>query len=559
MKRILSGICIFAFIAGFVTNGLASEVNIPQSQKEQSLKTIAVIGSSVAAGWVTNFESKHDMKNGWGYRLGRHLLPGGYKVVNISRPGDKTDAVLKRMDKDLIPLAAEFAVIGLSLENEGIRGTLGMEPEAVFEKYKDNMFKIIEKCKANNIKPVVGLCYPCDRYREQDYAYIKRMNLLLNSLDVPSINFLGALDEGSGHFPEGFTYDEDHPDNRGHEEMYYAVVPSLFAALEKGKAIPQMFASEDFVTIERTAHSSPLSFIPEDVIHSFAEGFKFRLAFGGAIADILSGDHFSAVEVTSDGRLKYGSSQGGDLFSNTKVTDTEWHSLVVSHRYLQGDTLFFLDGRFIGKVMEQLEPRRFILGGAGGGAEMKPPKKADYKDWFIFRAALNPDEVSALYEGKTLQASLEVYTPLNAVEFKKGETVKNLAQSLARIIAYPTGDENELALIEEKIQAAGQARNNELVVIEKQPIAVNPEIYDAYIGEYEIAPGDAIMISKEDDRLFFIDRGQKMELLPESETIYFIKYPLMDIGVTFVKDDRNAIVQLVFQVGERKVEAKRIK
>jgi hypothetical protein len=145
------------------------------------------------------------------------------------------------------------------------------------------------------------------------------------------------------------------------------------------------------------------------------------------------------------------------------------------------------------------------------------------------------------------------------VEFKKGETVKNLAQSLARIIAYPTGDENELALIEEKIQAAGQARNNELVVIEKQPIAVNPEIYDAYIGEYEIAPGDAIMISKEDDRLFFIDRGQKMELLPESETIYFIKYPLMDIGVTFVKDDRNAIVQLVFQVGERKVEAKRIK
>ncbi|MBN1224310.1 MAG: DUF3471 domain-containing protein [Candidatus Aminicenantes bacterium] len=559
MKRVFVVLCLFVFLAAFAAEDFAAKWNSPQSQEEQSLKTIAVIGSSVAAGWVTNFESRHDMKNGWAYRLGRHLLPGGYKVVNISTPGDNTDAVLKRIDKDLIPLSAEFAVIGLSLENEGIRGILGTEPEAVFEKYKDNMLKIIEKCRTNNIRPVVGLCYPCDRFQDKDYDYIKRMNLLLNSLDVPSINFLGALDDGSGHFPKGFTYDEDHPDNRGHEEMYYAVGPSLFAALEKGKAIPQMFASEDFVTIERTAHSSPLSFIPEDVIHSFAEGFKFRLSSEGATACILSGDHFSVVEVTADGRLKYGSSKGGDLFSKTKVTDTEWHSLVVSHRYLQGDTLFFLDGRFIGKVMEQLEPRRFILGGAGEGAEMKSPKKADYKDWFIYRAALNPDEVSALYEGKTLQASLEVYAPLNAVEFKKGETVKNLAQSLARIIAYPTFGENELALIEEKIQAAGQARKNELVVIEKQSVAVDPKIYDAYIGEYEIAPGDAIRISKEDDRLFFVDRGQKMELLPESETIYFIKYPLMDIGVTFVKDDRNAIVQLVFKVGEREVNAKKIK
>lgn len=559
MKRALGIFFIFAFISGMALDFFASPAHNPEEQEEKPLKTIAVIGSSVASGWVTNFESKHDMKSGWAYRLERLLLPRGYKVVNIAKPGDNTDAVLKRMDKDLLPLSAEFAIIGLSLENEDIRGTLGMEPSAVFDKYKDNMHKIIEKCRVNNIKPIVGLCYPCDRYKEKDYDYIKRMNLLLNSWDVPSINFLGALDDGSGHFPRGFTYDEDHPDNRGHEEMYCAVVPSLFAAVEKGKSTPQMSASDEFMTIKRKNQSSPLSYIPEDVIHSFAEGFNFRLSSEGVIAAILLGDGFSVIEVTPDGRLKYVSSKEEALFSKAMVTDAKWHDLAISHRYLQGVTLFFVDGQFVGKIKERLEPCRFILGGAGEDIKKEAPKIAEYKDWFIFRAALNRDEVVALHEGKVLQASLEVYAPLNDTKLKKDEPVENLAQSLAQVIAYPSAVENKLAIIEEKIQTGRQARDTEIVVLEKQPIDVNPESYDAYVGEYEIAPGDAIKISKEDNRLYFIDRGQKMELLPESETKFFIRYPLIDISIIFVKDDRDAIPQLVFQIGERKVGAKKIK
>ena len=32
---------------------------------------------------------------------------------------------------------------------------------------------------------------------------IKKMNLLINSWDVPCVNLLGTLDDGHGHFPGG--------------------------------------------------------------------------------------------------------------------------------------------------------------------------------------------------------------------------------------------------------------------------------------------------------------------------------------------------------------------
>lgn len=85
-------------------------------------KTIAVLGSSVAAGWVTSRDAKHDMANGYAQRLGRLLGPRGFKVVNVSVPGDTTEKVLARLDKDLFPIKPDFVLIALSLENEGIQG-----------------------------------------------------------------------------------------------------------------------------------------------------------------------------------------------------------------------------------------------------------------------------------------------------------------------------------------------------------------------------------------------------------------------------------------------------
>ena len=55
---------------------------------------------------------------------------------------------------------------------------------------------------------------------------------------------------------------------------------------------------------------------------------------------------------------------------------------------------------------------------------------ADYCDLLIYRSALNADEVAALEEGRLVQASLEVYSPLAGMKVQPGGTVHNLAETL---------------------------------------------------------------------------------------------------------------------------------
>ena len=81
--------------------------------------------------------------------------------------------------------------------------------------------------------------------------------------------------------------------------------------------------------------------------------------------------------------------------------------------------MFFVDGKLAGTIAERLEPKNFAVGSRG-----------DYKDLFLYRAALNADEVAAMHAGKMLKGSLEIYSPLTDVDFKAGSTVENRAQSL---------------------------------------------------------------------------------------------------------------------------------
>lgn len=527
------------------------------SAREENEKegTVAVIGSSVAAGWVTSYKERHDMKNGYAFRLGKLLEPGGYKVVNISIPGDDTKGVLARMEKDLFPLNADFVIIGLSMANEGLETE---DPDKVFDSYAQGMKKIIEKCRENGILPVLGSCYPNDNYDEKEYRYIKKMNLLTNTWEVPNINFLGAVDDGAGRFPEGCTFDPNHPDNRGHEEMLFAVVPSLFEALRAGKPVPQKKAS-GFASIRGKAKASPLSFIPEDIIHSFTLAFSIRTSSKGSIAAVVGNDASALLEIGKDKRFSYQSSSGKRITSKVKAIKNKWHNVVISHRYLKGETLFFVDGELGGTVPERFAPIQFVLGGIGTAKGEKAPSKTDYREWLIYRASLNEDEVEALHEGKLLQASLEVYAPLDSVTLKPNASVENLAQSLSRVFAYPSNTVVALDSIRNKQKLARQAREKEPVFPEKTAIKVAAKILDDYVGEYQLAPGYVIKILKEGDRLFADPNNEgKVELHPESKTKFFIKYPVEDITITFVKDKAGKVTKLLFGMGGREDPAGKI-
>lgn len=78
---------------------------------------------------------------------------------------------------------------------------------------------------------------------------------------------------------------------------------------------------------------------------------------------------------------------------------------------------------------------------------------------------------------------------------------------------------------------------------ERVLVSVDTKIYDAYVGQYELAPGINLGITKEGEKLIGEASGQRIELFPESEDQFFAV--TNDIQIKFVKDDQGRVIRLV--------------
>ncbi len=87
-------------------------------------------------------------------------------------------------------------------------------------------------------------------------------------------------------------------------------------------------------------------------------------------------------------------------------------------------------------------------------------------------------------------------------------------------------------------------------------IAVDPKLYDGYLGSYEVT-SVVIGIVREGDHLFAQMRGQKNEIFPASVRDYFFK--AFDAQITFVDDSEGRATELIFHEGGTDLRAKRIK
>jgi hypothetical protein len=95
-------------------------------------------------------------------------------------------------------------------------------------------------------------------------------------------------------------------------------------------------------------------------------------------------------------------------------------------------------------------------------------------------------------------------------------------------------------------------------VVERQPTRVDPALYDAYVGEYELAPGFILTVTREGERLMTQATGQaKVEIFPASETEFFLK--VVDAQLTFVKGPDGRADRLILHQGGRDVPGRRIK
>jgi serine-type D-Ala-D-Ala carboxypeptidase/endopeptidase len=93
---------------------------------------------------------------------------------------------------------------------------------------------------------------------------------------------------------------------------------------------------------------------------------------------------------------------------------------------------------------------------------------------------------------------------------------------------------------------------------ERKAIKLAARIFDAYVGEYQLAPTFVITISREGDQFFAQATGQgKLELFAETETDFFLTE--VDVQITFVKDDKGQTTHLVLHQNKVDQPAKKIK
>ncbi len=92
---------------------------------------------------------------------------------------------------------------------------------------------------------------------------------------------------------------------------------------------------------------------------------------------------------------------------------------------------------------------------------------------------------------------------------------------------------------------------------QRQAVAVDPKLFDAYIGRYELAPNFILTITKEQNRLYAQATGQpKVELFAETETQFFITE--VDAQITFISDRQGKVNRLILHQAGQEIPAKKL-
>ena len=378
------------------------------------------MGSSVSNGFgATN-------RQGYPYQYGQlqnQRFNSGqgknWKLSNISVDGNNTFWVQGRWDTDLLNDKSRYVVYALSLSNEGIAGG----GQSAFDQFKKNMLLLIAKARSVGKIPIVTNAYSNGNFGSTEYNFTKQMNLLMHEWDVPSVNLLGAIDDGAGRWAFGYQNDAAHPNHAGHTEMFYTMVPSLFDALSNGKPQP-IKLNGTYLSMGKSVTSDQLSFIPENIVHSFTQSFDIRTSQPGTIASFTQGSAKGKLSLAaSTGYAVYNSPNGGTIAGNRIVNDGQWHKITITHFYARGETILYTDSMEAGRINEKLTATNFFL------HDPTAPLTIDYRDWLFYRSGMNGEEITQLSRGKMLKSSLELYAPLDGQALLGNDTLINLAQS----------------------------------------------------------------------------------------------------------------------------------
>ena len=104
---------------------------------------------------------------------------------------------------------------------------------------------------------------------------------------------------------------------------------------------------------------------------------------------------------------------------------------------------------------------------------------------------------------------------------------------------------------------AALAHGEKVVLLsERKEVAVDPKLFEGYVGNYELAPKFILTVTREGDKLITQATGQpKVPIFAQSEREFFAK--VVDAQITFVTDAHGRASELILHQGGQDVHAKR--
>ena len=443
----------------------------PESCKEIDEYKISFMGSSVCYGTgATN-------NYGYAYMYADLLEQRAQQGIgrdwissNISIGGNTTQMVLDRWERDLLRDCGRYVFYGLSLGNERNDGTPTQQAAINYEK---GMKQLIHQADSVGIVPVMANNYANAGFNADDYEILKNLNLTIQQWTVPSVNMLGAVDDGSGRWVKAIESDGAHPNSDGHREFSYAIVPSLFDALDAGKEAPQRQESTAF-ELGTAAATQHIEFTPENIVHPFTLSFEVNAASAGTLASFENESGTGRIVIDESGNLVYRSPLGGEIVSTVAFTAGSWHTVSLTHYYAWGMTQLYVDGVHAGQLAEKLVVKRFALGGSAAPAE------AQYRQLFFWRSGMNAEELAAVAEGKMLRSSLEIYAPLSAEV-----PLLNLAQST-----------NTLSLVDNSTSGIASVKADNLLFA-PNPVRQGSRVNAGCTGRFDIYSVNGMLVDSQ--------------------------------------------------------------
>lgn len=442
----------------------------PESCKEIDEYKISFMGSSVCYGTgATNDYGYAYMYTDLLKQRKQENIGKDWTTSNISIGGNTTQMVLDRWERDLLRDCGRYVFYGLSLGNERNNGT---QTDQAAKNYEKGMKQLICQADSVGIVPVMASNYANAGFNSSDYEILKNLNLTIQQWEVPSVNMLGAVDDGAGRWVKAIENDGAHPNSDGHREMSYAIVPSLFDALDAGKTIPQRQESTAYA-LGKASATQHIEFVPENIVHPFTLSFEVKASSAGTLASFETENGTGNIKIDENGNIVYESPSDGQITSTTSAND-EWLCISLTHYYAWGMTQLYVNGVKWRRAFRKARSNEIALGGSN------TPDKADYRQLFFWRSGMNDKEIAAVAEGKMLRSSLEIYAPLS-----NESPLLNLAQST-----------NTLALVENTTSGITSLKER-CMLFSPNPVKQGERVNAGCSGIFEIYSVNGMLLDRQ--------------------------------------------------------------